>query len=98
MLHAIDPKALTDNVFSLLDDKWALITAGTTNHCNTMTASWGGLGFLWNRNVAFVLIRPERYTHDIRSVTPHPRLPQVLQGRHGGQRLHRQVHRREVVR
>ena len=23
-----------------------------------MTASWGGLGFLWNRPVAFVFVRP----------------------------------------
>ena len=29
-----------------------------------MTASWGGIGWLWNRPVAFVFIRPERYTHD----------------------------------
>lgn len=29
-----------------------------------MTASWGGIGYLWNRPVAFVFVRPERYTHD----------------------------------
>jgi flavin reductase (DIM6/NTAB) family NADH-FMN oxidoreductase RutF len=29
-----------------------------------MTASWGGVGFLWNKPVAFVFIRPERYTYD----------------------------------
>ena len=29
-----------------------------------MTANWGGAGFLWNRPVAFIFIRPERYTFD----------------------------------
>ena len=28
-----------------------------------MTASWGGMGFLWNRPVAFCFVRPQRYTY-----------------------------------
>ena len=39
-----------------------LITAGTKEKCNTMTASWGGLGVLWGGPVATVYIRPQRYT------------------------------------
>ena len=31
---------------------------------NTMTASWGGLGVLWSRDVAFIFIRPSRCTYD----------------------------------
>lgn len=62
MFQEIDPKALDQNVFSLLGDQWALITAGTPERCNTMTASWGGLGVLWNKNVATCYIRPQRYT------------------------------------
>jgi flavin reductase (DIM6/NTAB) family NADH-FMN oxidoreductase RutF len=31
---------------------------------NTMTASWGGLGVLWNRPVSFVFVRPTRYTYE----------------------------------
>ena len=64
MFHEIDPKELTENVFSLLDDRWTLITAGTPNHCNTMTASWGGLGVLWAQNVATIYVRPQRYTFE----------------------------------
>ena len=41
-----------------------LVTAGNQFEYNTMTASWGGLGWLWNNPVAFIFIRPERYTHD----------------------------------
>lgn len=62
MFEKINPKALDQNVFSLIGDQWMLITAGTKDQCNTMTASWGGLGVLWGKPVATVYIRPQRYT------------------------------------
>ena len=62
MFTRIDPKELDQNVFSLIGEQWMLITAGTRERCNTMTASWGGLGVLWGRPVATVYIRPQRYT------------------------------------
>jgi flavin reductase (DIM6/NTAB) family NADH-FMN oxidoreductase RutF len=27
-----------------------------------MTASWGGFGYLWNKSIAIIFIRPQRYT------------------------------------
>lgn len=63
MLQTMDPKCLTENVFSLLDDRWALLTAGTPEDCNTMTVSWGGVGILWNKPVVTVYVRPQRHTH-----------------------------------
>ncbi|HJC00757.1 MAG TPA: flavin reductase family protein [Candidatus Flavonifractor merdavium] len=62
MFERIDPKSLDQNVFSLIGDQWMLLTAGTGEKCNTMTASWGGLGVLWGKPVATVYIRPQRYT------------------------------------
>ena len=62
MFEKMDPKNLDQNVFSLIGDRWMLITAGTQEKCNTMTASWGGLGVLWGKPVATVYIRPQRYT------------------------------------
>ena len=53
-----------ENAFDLIGKEWMLVTAGNKEKFNTMTASWGGIGWLWNRPVAFVFIRPERYTHD----------------------------------
>lgn len=53
-----------ENPFDLIGQQWMLITAGDKNSFNTMTASWGGLGYLWNKPVAFIFVRPERYTHD----------------------------------
>lgn len=53
-----------ENPFELIGEQWMLITAGNKESFNTMTASWGGLGWLWNKPVAFIFVRPERYTHD----------------------------------
>jgi flavin reductase (DIM6/NTAB) family NADH-FMN oxidoreductase RutF len=50
------------NPFTLIDEEWMLITAGNAEKCNTMTASWGGLGELWSQYVSFIFIRPTRYT------------------------------------
>ncbi|MBQ5373195.1 MAG: flavin reductase family protein, partial [Bacteroidaceae bacterium] len=49
-----------EDVFHLIGKEWMLITAGNIKHFNTMTASWGGLGWLWNKPVAFIFVRPER--------------------------------------
>ncbi|MBN2049757.1 MAG: flavin reductase family protein, partial [Spirochaetales bacterium] len=58
----ISPEKIKDNLFKLIDKDWMLVTAGTKQQCNMMTASWGGVGILWNLPVAFVFIRPQRYT------------------------------------
>ena len=58
------PELLTDNPFKLIGTDWMLITAGTPESFNTMTASWGGLGILWERKVATCFIRPTRYTFE----------------------------------
>lgn len=55
---------LTDNLIETISKEWMLITAGTQESFNTMTANWGGVGYLWNRPVVYVFIRPERYTHE----------------------------------
>lgn len=63
-MKRIEIKDLTENFFESISKEWMLVTAGTPEHFNTMTASWGGIGFLWNKPVAFVFIRPERYTYE----------------------------------
>lgn len=54
---------LNDNVFSTIGKEWMLVTAGNKDSFNMMTASWGCLGWLWNKPVAVVFVRPERFTH-----------------------------------
>ncbi len=63
-LKKIDIKELKENAVSLFDDSWCLITAGNEQSYNTMTASWGAMGELWNKDVCFVFIRPQRYTYE----------------------------------
>ncbi len=64
MLHHIDPKQITKNPFAMIGDQWMLITAGDSERCNTMTASWGGVGVLWQTPVATCYVRPQRYTKE----------------------------------
>ena len=52
-----------EDIIRAIGKEWMLITAGTPEKYNMMTASWGGVGFLWNKPVAFIFVRPERYTH-----------------------------------
>lgn len=56
-------KSLDENVIKMIGTDWMLITAGNINDFNMMTASWGGLGWLWEKPVAFIFVRPQRYTH-----------------------------------
>ena len=61
----ITPQEIAENPFSLIGDEWMLITTAHGNNSNTMTASWGGVGILWNKPVAFTFVRPERHTHTL---------------------------------
>ncbi|MDR2100301.1 MAG: hypothetical protein LBP40_05715 [Campylobacteraceae bacterium] len=47
-----------------ISQEWTAISAGTKESYNTMTASWGGIGYLWQRDVAIVYVRPTRFTYD----------------------------------
>lgn len=60
----ISPEQLNESAFKLIGSDWMLITAGGIDSFNTMTASWGGLGQIWNKNVCYCVIRPQRYTYE----------------------------------
>ncbi len=62
--HSIKPESITDNTIKLIGNDWMLVTAKSEEKVNTMTASWGGLGFMWGKPVAFIVIRPTRYTKE----------------------------------
>ena len=63
-LHEITADQITGNVIRMIGREWMLITAGKDNQFNMMTASWGGLGFLWGMPVSFCFVRPQRYTYE----------------------------------
>ncbi|MCD7898695.1 MAG: flavin reductase [Bacteroides sp.] len=57
------PTELTDNVIELIGKEWMLITAGDKSSYNMMTASWGGMGFIWQKPSTFIFVRSHRYTY-----------------------------------
>jgi len=64
MFKKISPEKLNKNAIHLLSKDWMLITAGELENFNNMTASWGGFGYLWNKPVAYIFVRPPRYTYE----------------------------------
>ena len=60
-----------ENAFDLIGKEWMLVTGGTKENFNMMTASWGGIGYLWNKPVAFNCIRPERATYPLLEENEH---------------------------
>lgn len=61
-MKEINVKELSFNPFTMIGDEWMLVTAGDEKKYNTMTASWGGVGVMWGKNVVSAVIRPQRYT------------------------------------
>ncbi len=58
----LEPADLGGNFFRLFGEDWALLSAGGPDDYNMLTVSWGQTGVLWNRPVATVYARPQRYT------------------------------------
>ena len=57
----ISADKIPGNIVKLLNN-WTLITSGTAEKTNVMTASWGGLGVFWEKPVAFCFLNPSRYS------------------------------------
>lgn len=60
----IKPVKITENIFKLIADDWALIGAGNEDKFNMMTASWLNMGELWNEKIVTIFVRPQRYTYE----------------------------------
>ncbi|GHT13003.1 hypothetical protein FACS189426_17260 [Bacteroidia bacterium] len=61
----IPANELTDNVFKLVGEDITVITAGDASHFNSMAASWGGLGILFNKPTTWCFLRSNRYTLEL---------------------------------
>ncbi|MDR2010998.1 MAG: flavin reductase [Bacteroidales bacterium] len=59
----VDPKEIRENPVKLIHE-WMLVTAGTEESYNTMTASFGTVGIMWDRPATTMFIREIRYTND----------------------------------
>ena len=56
---------LTLNPFTKIGKEWFLLTSGTPDCYNTMTASWGQMGVLWGKNVLTAYVRTSRKTFEL---------------------------------
>lgn len=57
----ISADKIPGNIIKLLNN-WTLITSGTGEKTNVMTASWGGLGVFWEKPVSICFLNPTRYS------------------------------------
>ena len=60
----ISPGDIKGNPFQMIGGNWMLITSGSPDNYNTMTASWGAMGVLWNKKICTIYVRPQRYTYE----------------------------------
>lgn len=71
MFKEITIQEYQNNIFQKIGKDWMLVSAEAGNACNAMTASWGGMGILWNKPVAFIFIRPQRFTNSLLAQASH---------------------------
>ncbi len=67
----ISPEQFTVNPFTSIGSDWMLVTAGGRDGWNTMTAAWGGIGFIWRTPAVFVFVRYSRYTYEFMEQNSH---------------------------
>ena len=56
----VAPEDFDENIFNLVGKDWTVITAG--EQPNSMVASWGGVGIMFNKPVTWCFLRANRYT------------------------------------
>jgi flavin reductase (DIM6/NTAB) family NADH-FMN oxidoreductase RutF len=61
----IEAKDIPGDVFTHVGTDYTIITAGDPEHYNSMVASWGGWGILFNRPSTWCFLRSSRYTLEL---------------------------------
>ena len=56
----VSPEEFDENIFNLVGKDWTVITTG--EEPNSMVASWGGVGIMFNKPVTWCFLRANRYT------------------------------------
>ena len=63
VFQPVDPADVDDGAFTFNGGSM-LITAEKGDKVNSMTASWGGVGYLWNKRIVTIYVRVSRYTRE----------------------------------
>ncbi len=61
-MNKVSVEQIELNPFTVIGEENFLLTAGNSESWNTMTAGWGGFGYLWAMPVVYVFVRGSRYT------------------------------------
>jgi flavin reductase (DIM6/NTAB) family NADH-FMN oxidoreductase RutF len=64
MFKEIKITEVKENVVEMISKEWMLITCKSKDGLNMMTASWGFLGEMWNKDCVICAVRPTRYTYE----------------------------------
>ena len=64
-MKKFDIEQLDKNLISLIHNEWAVLTVEGKEKVNGMTVNWVQTGWLWNKPVVTVYVRPQRYTYPL---------------------------------
>lgn len=65
LFKTVEAKDVKEDIFTLINKDFSILTAGTSSHYNSMVASWGGWGILFDKQVTFSFLRSNRYTLEL---------------------------------
>ncbi|MDR1479823.1 MAG: flavin reductase [Planctomycetaceae bacterium] len=65
LFKPIAPKEIPGDVFTLVNKDYTVLTGGTAKHYNSMIASWGGWGTLFEKPVVWGFMNANRYTLEL---------------------------------
>ena len=64
-MKKIEIEKLDQNLISLIHNDWAVLTVQDEGKVNGMTVNWVQMGWLWNKAVVTVYVRPQRHTYPL---------------------------------
>jgi flavin reductase (DIM6/NTAB) family NADH-FMN oxidoreductase RutF len=65
LFKQISPEGIRDDVFTLAEKVFPVITAGKVENYNSMTGSGGGFGVLFKNPATWCILRADRYTLEL---------------------------------
>jgi len=65
LFDSVSVKDIPEDVFKLIGEDFAVLTAGTKSHYNSMVAGWGGCGVIFGKPSTFLMLRSNRYTLEL---------------------------------
>lgn len=68
VFQPVDPEDLEEGPYKFVGQK-IIITSTDGKKVNITAASWGGVGYLWDKRLVFIFVRKKRYTRELLDTT-----------------------------